>query len=180
MKTPSQERLNACFFERDPETCARELIGCTFVWHGTAARIVETEAYAAIGDEACHTWFRPSARKFVAEHPAGAAYVYLNYGVHWLFNILVKGGTAEGFVLFRAVDGWDDVKRGAGPGKLTKAMGIDGTAHGMDFLAGGATGILRSAESPAILSGPRIGISREVEKPWRFGLAGSRALSRAF
>lgn len=174
------ERLTAGFFERDPETCARELIGCMFVWHGVKARIVETEAYAAVGDEACHTWFRPSARKFVAERPAGAAYVYLNYGVHWLFNVLVKGGAAEGFVLFRAVDGWDDARRGAGPGKLTKALGIDGTAHGAEFLGGRETGIFRREGNVEILAGPRVGISREIERPWRFGLAGSKGLSRRF
>lgn len=174
-----EERLTEEFFRRTPEMCARELIGCRFFWEGKSAVIVETEAYAATGDEACHTWFRPSARKFVAEHEAGAAYVYLNYGVHWLFNVLVKGGSADGFVLFRALEGWDDARTGAGPGKLTKALGIDGAAHGVRFLGGRNSGIFRG-EEVAVVAGPRIGISRATDLRWRFGLKDSAALSRRF
>lgn len=174
------ERLTPEFFERHPATCARELIGCVFVWKGQRATIVETEAYAAEGDEACHTWFRPSARAFVAAHPAGAAYVYLNYGVHWLFNVLVKGGTTEGFVLLRAVETDGPPKRGAGPGKLTKLLGINGSAHGTRFLDQEDTGIVARNEEPVIATGPRIGISRAQELPWRFGAAGSHALSAKF
>lgn len=174
------ERLRADFFERDPVSCARELIGCEFLWNGRRARLVETEAYAALGDEACHTWFRPSARKFVAGHPPGSAYVYLNYGIHWLFNVLVKGGESEGFVLFRAVESEVDPRSGAGPGKLTKLLGIDGSAHGASFLDGQHTGLFRGNNHPAIIAGPRIGISREKALPWRFGAVGSAALSVKF
>lgn len=174
------QRIKRGFFERDPATCARELIGCVFVWKGRRGVIVETEAYAAAGDAACHTWFRPSARKFVADHPPGAAYVYLNYGVHWLFNVLVKGGTAEGFVLFRAVETEGHPKLGAGPGKLTKLLGIDGSAHGSLFLDQEDTGIFRGNEEPEIVAGPRIGISRAKDLPWRFGAVGSAALSARF
>ena len=142
--------------------------------------IVETEAYAAAGDEACHTWFRPSARTFVSANPAGAAYVYLNYGMHWLFNVLVKGGTTEGFVLLRAVETEEPSRLGAGPGKLTKLLGIDGSAHGTRFLYQEDTGIYRRKVQPAILTGPRIGISRAKELQWRFGAAGSAALSAKF
>src|SRR5690606_12580853 len=97
-------RLSRDFFSRDPVQCARELIGAELIWDECRARIVETEAYAAEGDPACHTFSRPSARNFVESHPPGVAYVYLNYGVHWLFNILVKGPKACGFVLFRALE----------------------------------------------------------------------------
>lgn len=96
--------LTPKFFKNDPVDCARELIGCRFSWGNCAGRIVETEAYHAIGDEACHTWLRPSSRKFVEEHQPGDAYVYLNYGVHWLFNILIKGPGGNGFVLIRAME----------------------------------------------------------------------------
>ena len=96
--------LDRSFFQRDPVTCARELIGCTLRWRNCAGVIVETEAYGAVNDEACHTWSRPSAREFVARHPAGAAYVYFNYGMHWMLNVLVKGGSEDGFVLFRAIE----------------------------------------------------------------------------
>src|SRR5688500_4492842 len=96
--------LGRGFFQRDPITCARELIGCELVWNDCSGIIVETEAYAALGDEACHTFARPSARAFVAHHKPGAAYVYFNYGMYWLFNVLVKGGTEDGFVLIRALE----------------------------------------------------------------------------
>src|SRR4029078_11360021 len=92
------------FLQRDPLTCARELIGCELVWEGCAGIIVETEAYSAIDDEASHLFMRPSIRQFAAVTPAGTAYVYLNYGVHWLLNVLVKGGAEDGFVLFRALE----------------------------------------------------------------------------
>ncbi len=174
------ERLLPDFFERTPEICARELIGCVFLWKGQRGKIAETEAYAAEGDEACHTWFRPSARKFMAEHPPGAAYVYLNYGVHWLFNVLVKGGTVDGFVLFRALESQAHPRQGAGPGKLTKLFGIDGSAHGTEFLDKEETGIFRGHGKTIVLAGPRIGISRAKELPWRFGAAGSAALSGKF
>ncbi len=174
------ERLTADFFQRDPATCARELIGCVLLWKGLRRTIVETEAYAAEGDEACHTWFRPSARKFVAEYPPGTAYVYLNYGIHWLFNILVKGGMTEGFVLIRALESKEHPRLGAGPGKLTKMLGIDGSAHGVAFLENEETGIFCAAQRSAVITGRRIGISRAKELPWRFGAADSAALSAKF
>ena len=180
------------FFEQDPVTCARRLIGCRFEWHGCVARIVETEAYDSADDPACHTWFRPSAREFVARQRPGDAYVYMNYGVHWLFNILVKGGAREGFVLFRAVEPLDGIERmrkrrpgakddqlGAGPGRLTRALGIDGKTHGASFLRAAECGIVLDAPVNA-LAGPRIGISRAQEFPWRFGDPASRSLSRPF
>ena len=180
------------FFEQDPVTCARGLIGCHFRWHGCVGRIVETEAYDAADDEACHTWFRPSTRAFVERHPAGTAYVYMNYGVHWLFNVLVKGGERTGFVLFRAVEpvsgldlmrgrrhGVPDNMLGSGPGKLTRILGIDGSAHGTSFLGGTACGILRGKPVKPC-AGPRIGISRATDLLWRFGDPSSPSLSRKF
>jgi DNA-3-methyladenine glycosylase len=180
------------FFERDPVTCARELIGCRFLWEGCVGRIVETEAYDSVDDPACHTWFRPSTRAFVEAHSAGDAYVYLNYGVHWLFNVLVKGGDRSGFVLFRALEplagmelmrqrraGVKDPQLGAGPGRLTRAFGIDGSAHGSGFLKTGICGIAMGEPVEAI-AGPRIGISRAKDLHWRFGDPSSRSLSRKF
>lgn len=186
------KRILEDFFERDPLTCARELIGCHFIWNGCVGRIVETEAYDSVDDPACHTWFRPSTRTFVERHKAGDAYVYLNYGVHWLFNILVKGGARSGFVLFRALEpvsgieqmrgrrpGAQDHLLGAGPGRLTRALGIDGTSHGKHFLRS-ETCAITPGESPEILAGPRIGISRATDLHWRFGDAASLSLSRRF
>ena len=159
----------------------------------TAGIIVETEAYSALSDEACHTFFRKKARAFVAEHPPGTAYVYLNYGMYWLANILVESPNGEpGFVLIRALEpskGIEFMKKRrkrekltelcSGPGKLTIAMAIDGSQHGSDFL--GAPFSLQSRKSdPPLISGPRIGISRAKEKPWRFGWADNPHLSCPF
>ncbi len=186
------EKISATFFERNPVICARELIGCHFQWKGCAGRIVETEAYLSVDDPACHTWSRPSARVFVETHQAGDAYVYLNYGMHWMFNVLIKSDEGSGFVLFRALEpvagleemrgrraGVGDRLLAAGPGKLTRAMGIDGSAHGVCFLGNADCGIVRSKPVETCASG-RIGISKAVELPWRFGDPASLSLSRKF
>src|SRR2546423_966223 len=91
--------LTRDFFQTDPLTAAQALIGCELVCGKCAGIVVETEAYANVGDEACHVFFKPSARKFVASHEPGAAYVYFNYGMYWLLNVLVRNASEEGFVL---------------------------------------------------------------------------------
>jgi DNA-3-methyladenine glycosylase len=191
-QVPRMERLTPEFFTADPVDCAKNLIGCHFVWKGCSGRIVETEAYHATGDEACHTWHRPSARAFMETHGAGDAYVYLNYGVHWLFNITVKGPSGDGFVLLRALEPVGEIaemkrRRGdipermlmSGPGKMTQALGIAAADHGSPFLNARDTGI-HSGGPVEIVSGPRIGISKAAHLPWRFGEAGSRHLSKPF
>ncbi len=89
------ERVNkiirVSFFKRDPITCARELIGAELIWGDCSGIVVEVEAYAAIDDEAAHTFTRPSARSFIERNQAGAAYVYFNYGMHWMLNVLAQG-----------------------------------------------------------------------------------------
>lgn len=128
----------------------------------------------------------------MAQHDPGDAYVYLNYGVHWLFNIVIKGSSGEGFVLLRAlepVDGIDEMisRRGKmkvqglanGPGKLTRALGIDSRANGTRFLEKPDCGIF-TGEAREISTGTRIGISKATELPWRFGQKNSRFLSRTF
>jgi DNA-3-methyladenine glycosylase len=179
--------INRAFFRRDPVTFARELIGCELVWRNCAGIIVETEAYAAVGDEACHTFFRPSARAFVNTHPPGTAYVYFNYGMYWLFNVLVKGGSEDGFVLIRAVEpvlGVDLMRLRrfpgrskpvptralcSGPGKLTIALGIDGCDHGRDLCHHVQMGFRRTiSAAPNWVSDSRIGITKSAHFPWRF------------
>lgn len=190
--------LTSVFFGRDPLLCARELIGCRFGVGETAGIIVETEAYTAEGDPACHTWKRQGARDFVTRNDPGTAYVYLNYGMHWLFNFLVKGGAVDdkhgearnGFVLIRALDPVAGIglmqerrKRMAigelcnGPAKLTQALGIHGAHHGSNpFSLEGWT--LTSPEgTPEVLVSTRIGISQATDYPWRFLLKGSRGVS---
>lgn len=175
------EPLSAEFFRRSPVECARELIGCQFTWRGCSGIVVETEAYLSEGDPACHTHFRPSARRFVEEREAGTAYVYLNYGVHWLFNLLVKGPEGSGFVLFRALHPLHGLarmkaRRGrerahelcSGPGKLTQALGIDGRTHGRAVLATRYCQIQPGTPEAPPLACPRIGISSARDRPWRF------------
>jgi DNA-3-methyladenine glycosylase len=184
------EFLGREFFQRDPLACARELVGCELVVNGCGGIVVETEAYAARNDEACHTFSRPSSRAFVAERPAGAAYVYLNYGMHWLLNFLVKGGAEDGFVLVRALEPTLGIeamgaRRGtgvrekmcSGPGKLTRALGIAGELHGCDFFSLDGAALRRPEKPASVLAGPRIGIRHAADLPWRFVLAGSRFLS---
>jgi DNA-3-methyladenine glycosylase len=117
----------------------------------------------------------------------------MNYGVHWLFNVLVKGGRRSGFVLFRALEPVEGIERmrerrpgvkdallGAGPGRLTRALGIDGSAHGGAFLRGADCGLLLGRPVRKVIEGPRIGISRATELAWRFGDPASPSLSRRF
>ncbi len=182
--------LRPDFFRRDPVTCARELIGMEFVWNGCGGIVVEAEAYADRDDPACHTFFRPSARRFVSESSPGTAYVYLNYGMHWLTNVLVKGGPVNGFVLIRALQPTRGIaemreRRGkdrlidlcSGPGKLSAALGIAGTHHGASLVDSAECGFFPAANPPTVVSGVRIGISSGVDLPWRFLAAGSEFVS---
>lgn len=185
------------FFQRAPEICARELIGHTFTWGNCSGRVVETEAYAEHGDEACHTFFRPSAREFVSNHEAGTAYVYLNYGMYWLTNVLCRDPDSgnNGFVLLRAVEPVEglDVMRDrrrrnkatdlcSGPGKLSMAFGIDQRHHGVSLISPDTPGGFRVGEKSSIeiLPDRRIGISRAKELKWRFLEKGSPHLSVPF
>ncbi len=192
---PLTPRLGPAFFARDAVTCARELVGCTLVWGECAGLVVETEAYAAVGDEAAHPHFRPGARRFIAENAAGTAYVYFSYGVHWMLNVLVKAepdapaSPRNGIVLIRALEplaglGQMRERRGregvrelcSGPGKLAQALAITGGDHCRDLLSGPAGFHARSGRV-RVEADVRIGISRSVELPWRFLLAGSPFVS---
>lgn len=183
--------LPSSFFKRDPLTCSRELIGSELVWEDCAGIVVETEAYSVVGDEACHTFARKDARKFVQEHEAGAAYIYLNYGVHWLLNVLVKGGNEDGFVLIRALEPTRGIpqmqKRRnlhalnalcSGPGKLTQAFNVRGDQHGMDLCSDPLRGFLQKSPAGEVVTDLRIGISKASHLPWRFLIKDSAFVSR--
>lgn len=186
----SRKGIGASFFKRDPITCARELIGTQLVWGRCAGIVVETEAYTAVGDEACHTFVRPSTRAFIERNKAGAAYVYFNYGVHWMLNVLVKGD-ANGFVLIRALQPTDGIelmekRRGvrelkrlcSGPGKLTQALAITGDSDEMDLCADPQHCFRhRDSKTVDVVADPRIGIRRAADFPWRFTLRGSDFIS---
>jgi DNA-3-methyladenine glycosylase len=182
--------IGRAFFRRDPLTCARELIAAELVWGKCAGIIVETEAYFAENDEACHTFSRPSTRAFVERNQAGAAYIYFSYGAHWMLNVLVKG-EANGFVLIRAIEpirglelmkkrrGMDDKKRlCSGPGKLAQALEITDRHHEMDLCDGPRHCFVRSANPIVdVVADARIGITRSAHHPWRFTLRGSQFVS---
>lgn len=173
--------LTRNFFQRDVLTVARELVGVELVWHGCSGIIVETEAYAVEGDAACHTASRPSAREFVRSKPPGAAYVYFNYGMYWLFNLLVKGGEHDGLILVRALDpqsGLEDMQSRrkrekardlcSGPGKLAQALGINGTHHGLPMVGQGREaecGLRKVKKDYEVVSDIRVGISQAVDFP---------------
>jgi DNA-3-methyladenine glycosylase len=183
--------LNRDFFERDVLAVAHDLIGVELVWNSCSGIIVETEAYAVEGDPACHTASRPSAREFVKSKPPGAAYVYFNYGMYWLFNLLIKGGGRDGLILIRALEpkkGLVDMQSRrnrekahelcSGPGKLAQALAIDGTHHGMLMAGKGRkTGCgFKPADRAAheVVSDVRVGIRQAVDFPWRFYHASAR------
>ena len=187
-----KKMIRAAFFRKDPLTCARKLIGTELIWNECSGIVVEVEAYAAIDDEAAHTFTRPSARTFIERNKAGTAYVYFNYGVHWMLNVLVKGD-ANGFVLIRALEpkqgielmkrrrGVNDLRQlCSGPGKLTQAFAITGRDHEIDLCSDRHRCFV--SNSPAtfdVVADKRIGISRSAHLPWRFTLRDSRFVSRA-
>jgi DNA-3-methyladenine glycosylase len=183
--------LPCSFFERDPLVCARELIGTELVWGKCSGIIVETEAYLTLNDEACHTFTRPSTRAFVERNRPGAIYIYMNYGVHWMLNLLVKGGDRSGLILIRALEprrglslmrvrrGVEELRRlCSGPGKLAQAFDITKRHHELSICSGSRHCLLpRSEPDVRVVTDPRIGISRSKEFPWRFTLAGSPFVS---
>ena len=178
------------FFERDAVSVARDIIGVTLLVHGVGGAIVEAEAYDQT-DPASHSYGgRQTPRNASMFGPAGHAYVYRSYGVHWCLNFVcgVRGGAA----LIRALQptaGMDQMfeRRGgvperrlcAGPGNLTQALAITGELDGKPINATPFR-LFGQVGQVEIVCGTRIGITRGVELPWRFGLAGSRYLSRTF
>jgi DNA-3-methyladenine glycosylase len=161
------------------------------IWGKCSGVVVETEAYLTLDDEACHTFTRPSTRAFVERNAAGTVYIYMNYGVHWMLNVLVKGGARSGLILIRALEPRrgvsimrarrrvDDVHRlCSGPGKLAQALDITKRHHEMNLCADPRYCFIREKNAAGrVVADPRIGISRARDYPWRFTLAGSPFVS---
>jgi DNA-3-methyladenine glycosylase len=166
-------------------------VGTELVWGKCSGIVVETEAYLTLGDEASHTFTRPSTRAFVERNAAGTVYIYKNYGVHWMLNVLVKGAARSGLILIRALEprrgldlmrarrGVDDLPRlCSGPGKLAQALDITNRHHEMDICVDPRHCFMRREDARAtVIADPRIGISRSREFPWRFTLAESPFVS---
>ena len=189
MSTPP--RLRRAFFARSVHEVAPELIGATLLVNGAGGMIVEVEAYHHT-DPAAHSYIGPTERNRVMFGPPGFAYVYRSYGIHWCLNFVCEPDGSASAVLIRALAptaglaamrrrrGMEDVRAlCSGPGKVGEALGITRQQNGLALDR--APFEVRARETtPEIVTGPRIGISKAVDMPWRYGLAGSPFLSKPF
>ena len=189
MRLPPKIKRN--FFDRPVLRVAPELIGATLLVNGTGGVIVEVEAYHHT-DPAAHSYRGPTTRNAVMFGPPGFAYVYRSYGIHWCLNFVCEEEGSASAVLIRALQPTEGLglmrrRRGvaneralcSGPGKLCEALAV---THRHNGLALDRTPFeLRARrEKPDIVVGPRVGISKAVEHPWRYGLKGSKFLSKPF
>jgi DNA-3-methyladenine glycosylase len=184
--------VNRSFYERGVVEVSQDLVGCVLRHGETAGVIVETEAYHE-SEPACHAHVGLTGRTHILFGPPARAYVYRSYGIHALFNAVVEDEGVGAAVLIRALEPLDGLelmreRRGlqraedlcSGPGKLTQALDIELELNGSDLL-GGPIAIEPPRpgwEAPELLVGPRIGITKAAELPWRFCAAGSRSVSR--
>jgi len=178
-------------FAGDSHDVALALVGAVLLVDGVGGRIVETEAYDR-QEPASHSFSGPTPRNEAMFGPPGRAYVYRSYGIHWCLNFVCREAGHGAGVLIRAIEplygidamrarrGLDDVRLlCSGPGRVGQALGITRELNGLR-LDQAPFKVLAPAESVAVARGPRIGISKAMEVHWRFGLAGSRFLSRPF
>lgn len=184
-------KIRRSFFDRSVHKVAPELIGATLLVDGIGGIIVEVEAYHHT-DPAAHSYRGPTERNAVMFGPAGVAYVYRSYGIHWCLNFVCEAEGSASAVLIRALEPTQGIaamrrRRGlaeeralcSGPGKLAEALGVSIEHNGLP-LDRKPFELRARAEKPEIVTGPRIGISKAVEHPWRFGLKGSKFLSKPF
>jgi DNA-3-methyladenine glycosylase len=186
--------VRRAFYNRPVLDVARGLIGCVVSLGDSAGVIVETEAYHH-SEPACHAFVGLTPRTRVLFGPPGIAYVYRSYGIHAMLNAVTEPSGVGAAVLIRALEPVDGIeamreRRGlglgvhqlcSGPGKLTQALGIDLSMNGVDLVSGGPIRISsrrRAWRDPQIVVGPRVGITKAPELPWRFCVAGNRYVSR--
>jgi len=183
--------LKRAFFGRSVHEVAPDLIGATLLVNGVGGLIVEVEAYHHT-DPAAHSYRGPTPRNQVMFGPPGYAYVYRSYGIHWCVNFVCEKAGSASAVLIRALEpthGMATMRRRrhldderalcSGPGKLTEALGITIAHNGLPLDAP-PIALYGRPEKPEIVAGVRIGITKAVELPWRYGLKGSKFLSKPF
>ncbi len=189
-QTPGRP-LKRAFFARSVHEIAPDLVGATLLVDGVGGIIVEVEAYHH-SDPAAHSFRGPTPRNLVMFGPPGFAYVYRSYGIHWCVNFVCEKQGSASAVLIRALQPTHGIpamrrRRGlhderalcSGPGKLCEALGITDKHNGMALDAPPIALHARAAK-PEIVIGVRIGITKAVELPWRYGLKGSKFLSKRF
>src|SRR5262249_8491396 len=185
------KKLKRAFFARSVHEVAPDLIGASLLFNGVGGVIVEVEAYHHT-DPAAHSYRGPTERNRVMFGPPGFTYVYRSYGIHWCVNFVCEKEGSASAVLIRALEPTHGLaamrrRRGvsearalcSGPGKLTQALGI---THAHNALALDAPPFELHAATGAVdvVTGIRIGITKAVELPWRYGLKGSKFLSKPF
>ena len=184
-------RLTRPFFARSVHAVAPELIGATLLVNGVGGTIVEVEAYHHT-DPAAHSYGGQTPRNAVMFGPPGAAYVYRSYGIHWCLNFVCEAAGSASAVLIRALaptEGLTLMRRRrelkdaralcSGPGKLCEALGVSIKHNGLP-LDRTPFELRARSETPEIVVGPRVGITKAVDALWRYGLKGSKFLSRGF
>ena len=183
--------LPRSFFARSVHTVAPDLIGATLLFKGVGGVIVEVEAYHQT-DPAAHSFVGRTERNAVMFGPPGYAYVYRSYGIHWCLNFVCEPEGVASAVLIRALAPTHGLavmrrRRGvtderllcSGPGRLSEALGITDAQYGLP-LDNPPFEIFARADDVEIAVGPRIGLTKAIEHPWRYGLRGSRLVSKPF
>ena len=185
------KRLTKAFFRRSVHEVAPDLIGATLLFNGVGGRLVEVEAYHHT-DPAAHSFRGPTPRNAVMFGPPGYSYVYRSYGIHWCVNFVCEQQGSASAVLIRALQPTHGLaamrrRRGlhderslcSGPGKLCEALGIT-IKHSELPLDAPPMALHARIGAVEVVSGVRIGITKAVDLPWRYGLKGSRFLSKRF
>ena len=185
------KQLKKSFFDRSVHEVAPDLIGTTLLVNGVGGIIVEVEAYHHT-EAAAHSYRGPTPRNLVMFGPPGFIYVYRSYGIHWCVNFVCEKAGSASAVLIRALEPTHGIptmrrRRGlpderslcSGPGKLTEALGITHAHNGLPLDAPPIALYARTAK-PDIVTGIRIGLTKAVDLPWRYGLKGSKFLSKPF
>jgi DNA-3-methyladenine glycosylase len=188
---PKPRLLRRSFFARSVHVVAPDLIGAMLLFKGVGGIIVEAEAYHHT-DPAAHSFGGRTARNTVMFGPPGYAYVYRSYGIHWCLNFVCEAEGSASAVLIRALAPTQGLaamrrRRGvaderllcSGPGRLCQALGIAGAQYGL-ALDQPPFEIFARSEDIDVDVGPRIGLTKAVDHPWRYGLKGSRFLSKPF